>query len=46
MDKIAKILLWLIGLILLAYFLFVPFEITRKKTEKITPQETLPSISY
>ncbi len=46
MDKLTKILIWMVALILLAYFLFVPFEITRKKPEKISPQENLLPVSY
>jgi hypothetical protein len=37
MDKITKVLIWLVVLGLIAYFIFLPIDITRKKPEKISP---------
>lgn len=44
MTKITKIILWLVGLSLLVYFIFLPIEIRREKPEKISPQEKIPLI--
>jgi uncharacterized membrane protein len=37
MDKIKRILIWLVVLGLIAYFIFLPIDITRKKPEKVSP---------
>ena len=41
MLRITKIILWLVGLGLLNYFIFLPIEIKREKPRKISPQETI-----
>jgi hypothetical protein len=37
MNKITKFLIWLVVLGLIAYFIFLPIDITRKKPEKVSP---------
>lgn len=45
MTKITKIILWLVGISLLAYFIFLPIEIKRKKPEKVSPKEETPVLA-
>lgn len=39
-TKETKIIIWLIGVIILAYFIFLPIEIKREKPKNISPLET------
>lgn len=41
MQKITRIILWIIGLSFLIYFLFLPIDISREKPSNISPQENL-----
>ena len=38
--KITKILIWIVGLSLIFYFLFISLEVRRKPPTKISPVET------
>lgn len=40
MAKATKIIIWLIGVIILAYFIFLPIEIKREEPKNISPTET------
>lgn len=43
-QKFSKFVVWAVGLSILAYFLFLPVDFTRKKPQEISPiQQEIPT---